>query len=326
MSNSFLQQRLPTLATLLAGMGLLIWALFSDERLLGLLFQPQGLALVIGGALCTAMTGFSFQELATSLGRFLVAFSGSQEPELQDVYDTTVHLATQLREAESPEAASRLMESVRPRLPHPLLREGLLLASGSYTPTMIRETLETTLAQVSLQYKREIRLWHLMAATTPAFGLAAAILTLLQATRANTPALSLAALAAALVCLLYGVLFAVLVFQPVAEQLEAWREHQILYLQMCLESVLLLQQRHHPLYVEAVLKPFMRVMPLPPPSVSVPAPARKGVGGFKQALVTEMQPDVLSEPSDEAELTAGQTLSVQQLRQFRPVNKRRDTP
>ena len=322
MPNSFLQQRLPTLATLLAGMGLLIWALFSDERLLGLLFQPQGLALVMGGALCTAMTGFSFQELLSSLSHFLMAFSGAQDPDLQDLHDSTVYLATQLREAESPEAAQRLLESLRPRLPHPLVREGLLLASGSYTPTMIRETLETTLAQTSLQNQREIRLWRLMARTTPAFGLAGAMLTLLQATQSGVQALPLTALGGALVCLLYGVLFAVLLFQPVAEQLEAWRESQLRYLQMCLESVLLLQQRHHPLYVEAVLKPFLST----PPPAAVPVvtapPVAKG-GVFKQALAAEMTPESQEPELDEAELQPGQTLSVQQLRQFRPVNKRR---
>lgn len=187
MSNSFLQQRLPTLLGIFAGMGLLIWALFSDERLIGLLFQPQGLALIIGGTLTACLIGFSWQELSSSFSHFLICFSGFDEPDLQDVYDTTVYLARQIREAESPEAGQRLLEDVRPRLQHPLLKEGLGLVVGGYTAAMIRETLETTLAQTSLQKSRQIRLWKFMGQMAPAFGLAGALLVLLQAQGLQEP-------------------------------------------------------------------------------------------------------------------------------------------
>lgn len=328
MSNSFLQQRLPTLLAMLTGMGLLIWALFSDERLLNVLFQPQGLALLLGGTLSAAMLGFSWQELISSLSSFLIAFSGTQEPELQDVFDTTVYLARQMREAESAEAAQRLLESVRPRLSHPLLSEGLGLIGGGYTTAMIRETLETTLAQTSIQKGRQIRLWKFMGQMAPAFGLGSALLVLLQLTQhPQEQAALLTGIGAALACLLYGVLFSGLIFLPIAEQLDAWRARQLHYLQMCLESVILLQQRHHPLYVESILKPFLST---PPPSAPLPATSKTLTATprrnifFKQALAQEMtQASPETSPSKPEE--SAQTLSIQQLRQFRPIQKRQDS-
>lgn len=326
MSNSFLQQRLPTLLGIFVGMGLLIWALFSDERLIGLLFQPQGLALILGGTLTACLIGFSWQELSSSLTSFLICFSGFDEPDLQDVYDTTVYLARQIREAESPEAAQRLLEDVRPRLPHPLLKEGLGLVVGGYTAPMIRETLETTLAQTSLQKSRQIRLWKFMGQMAPAFGLGGALLVLLQAQGLHDPNKIFPVLSAALVSLLYGVLFSGLAFFPIAEKLDAGRTEQIHYLQMCLESVILLQQRHHALYVESVLKPFLgEKQEQPKPIKAPPQPARKS-SSFKQALAEESEAEEdMDESPTSPPLAPGQTLSANQLRQFRPVQKRRDS-
>lgn len=332
MSNSFLQQRLPTLLGIFAGMGLLIWALFSDERLIGLLFQPQGLALIIGGTLTACLIGFSWQELSSSFSHFLICFSGFDEPDLQDVYDTTVYLARQIREAESPEAGQRLLEDVRPRLQHPLLKEGLGLVVGGYTAAMIRETLETTLAQTSLQKSRQIRLWKFMGQMAPAFGLAGALLVLLQAQGLQEPSKIFPVLSAALVSLLYGVLFSGLIFFPIAEKLDAGRTEQIHYLQMSLESVILLQQRHHALYVESVLKPFLgEKLEMPKPVKAPPQPARKSTNfssSFKQALAEESEAEYNDDEMDDSPtsppLAPGQTLSANQLRQFRPVQKRRD--
>ncbi|MGE3727197.1 MAG: motility protein A [Candidatus Sericytochromatia bacterium] len=329
MSNSFLQQRLPTLLGIFAGMGLLIWALFSDERLLGLLFQPQGLALIIGGTLTACLVGFSWQELSSSFTHFLICFSGFDEPDLQDVYDTTVYLARQIREAESPEAGQRLLEDVRLRLPHPLLKEGLGLVVGGYTAAMIRETLETTLAQTSLQKSRQIRLWKFMGQMAPAFGLAGALLVILQAQGLLESSKIFPVLAAALVCLLYGVLFSGLIFFPIAEKLDAGRTEQIHYLQMCLESVILLQQRHHALYVESVLKPFLGEVEMPKPVKVTPPPIRKNSSfsnSMQQALAEEsdLEQDEQDESQSGPPLPPGQTLSANQLRQFRPVQRRRD--
>jgi len=329
MSNSFLQQRLPTLLGIFAGMGLLIWALFSDERLLGLLFQPQGLALIFGGTLTACLVGFSWQELSSSFTHFLICFSGFDEPDLQDVYDTTVYLARQIREAESPEAGQRLLEDVRLRLPHPLLKEGLGLVVGGYTAAMIRETLETTLAQTSLQKSRQIRLWKFMGQMAPAFGLAGALLVILQAQGLLESSKIFPVLAAALVCLLYGVLFSGLIFFPIAEKLDAGRTEQIHYLQMCLESVILLQQRHHALYVESVLKPFLGEVEMPKPVKVTPPPIRKNSSfstSMQQALAEEsdLEQDEQDESQSGPPLAPGQTLSANQLRQFRPVQRRRD--
>ncbi|PIQ28620.1 hypothetical protein COW36_12390 [bacterium (Candidatus Blackallbacteria) CG17_big_fil_post_rev_8_21_14_2_50_48_46] len=328
MSTHFLQKRMPTLLSMFAGLGLLIWAIFSDERLLGLLFQPQALALIVGGTLSATMLGFSWSELIGSLGSFLIAFSGGQDPDLQDVYDTSVYLSQQMREADSPEASQRLLEAMRPRLHHPLLKEGLGLVGGGYTAAMIRETLETTLAQTSIQKGREIRIWKFMGQSAPAFGMGGALLILLQLTQKTAEAaISVEVLGAALVSLLYGVLFSALFFMPIAEQLDAWRARQIHYLQMCLESVILLQHRHHPLYVESVLKPFLSVQgvsPRPKSFQAAPETAQPRKNSFfKQALANEMEEAPL-EDSPPAAPTSDTGLSAQQLRQFRPVNRRKD--
>jgi chemotaxis protein MotA len=332
MSNSFLQQRLPTLLGILTGLSLLVWALFSDERLIALLFQPQGLALILGGTLTASLIGFSWQELSGSFSAFLIAFSGIEQPDLQDVYDTSVYLARQIREADSPEAAQHLLEDARPRLPHPLLREGLGLVVGGYTTAMIRETLETTLAQTSLQKGRQIRLWRFMGQTAPAFGLAGALLMLLQTQGLQDPKKMLAGLTSALVCLLYGALLSGLLFFPIAEKLDAWRSEQIHYLQMCLESVILLQQRHHSLYVESVLKPFLgERLESPKPIYQRPVPTQRKNSSFKQALASnaqaedqDIEPDDFNETTENINTVPGSNLSAQQLRQFRPVQRRKD--
>lgn len=330
MSNSFLQQRFPALVSMLIGMGLLIWALFSDERLLNILFQPQGLALILGGTLSAAMLGFSWQELVSSLSNFLIAFSGTQEPELQDIFDTTVYLAQQIREAESPENAQRLLETVRSRLPQNLLREGLGLIGGGYTATMIRETLETRLALTSIQKERQIRLWKFMGKMAPIFGLGATLVVLLQLTQSpQEQATLLTGIGSALVCLLYGVLFSGLIFLPVAEQLEAWRVRQLHYLQMCLESVILLQQRHHPLYVESVLKPFLHHFNSPvsasaKTAMNSPPSHKNTTTSFRQVLSQETA-EITSENKPMNSETGNQNLTIQQLRQFRPIQRRPDS-
>jgi hypothetical protein len=77
------------------------------------------------------------------------------------------------------------------------------------------------------------------------------------AAMASAPAEAATGVTGALASAIYGLLLAHWGFYPLAEIVESRRQHNLRDLEMMLTAVLLLQARHHAIYVEGVLNAFL---------------------------------------------------------------------
>src|SRR5690606_11545368 len=112
-----------------------------------------------------------------------------------------------------------------------------------------------------------------------------------------------------------GLLLSCLLFYPLLRQVQVQRRKWQNYLDMNIAGVLLLQGRHHALFLETVLKAYL---PLEPISPAAPAPAQTSTAAparptaFREALAQQGPgPETASPLEPETEQDA---LSTEQLK------------
>ncbi|MEZ0370524.1 MAG: hypothetical protein ACAI44_15650, partial [Candidatus Sericytochromatia bacterium] len=194
-----------------------------------------------------------------------------------------------------------------------------------YSPEMIKNTLATRRDQENIKYETAQQLIQSLLQASWMLGLAggATALTRTHLLKPEQMALYFSGVAVPIVV---GLLLALLVFFPLLRQLQTHQRQWLNYLEMSSCGVMLLQARHHALYLETVLKAY-----LPPATPSAPAPqpqsapppgARPMRSSFHEAL-KQQEPE---EPIDPSSEDPQQALSVDELRRFRPIQRPPNAP
>lgn len=243
------------IATLLgigAGIVLLGWAILSGSAgATSFFYNPQGIAIVLGGTIAATLISFPASEVVKVFDAFRIVFSGQSENYYENVVNETVALSHLAREAGD-------VSDEREYISHPFLRDGVSLWLAGYNPTQIKETLETAIANRSIRELNQVKLLRSMGTFAPAFGMLGTLIGLVQMLGNLQTDLSKLGpgMAVALITTFYGTLLANLVFNPMAEKLESRRTQNLVLLNMTMEGVMLLVRRESPLYIEGVLNSF----------------------------------------------------------------------
>lgn len=305
------------------GLALVLASILTSAEQMRLLYQPRGLAIIGGGLLAVVALSFRASDLKRSLALIWELLTGGAEPDCESLLKECVMLATRGRESEG--AEQKFWREIRPYLSHGMLQSGVELLIAGYSPEMIRHTLNSRRQQHNAVAESTEQLLQTLNRSAWMLGLAGALTGLLRTQLLTERELLPLYLGAVATPAIGGLLLSVLCFSPLLRLLQRRQRSWNNYLEMAQTGVLLLQERHHGLYLETVLKAFLPPQaPAPPPPNGAAVPGSVAVKGpktstFRQALAEEESPPTAVEAGAD-----GKALSVDELRRFRPVQRPSD--
>jgi len=132
------------------------------------------------------------------------------------------------------------------------LRSSVMMVVDAMAPGKVREALETELANLDARHAAQAAIYDKGAALAPGFGIIGTVtglITMLGAmdfTNAGGASTLAGGMTAALISTLYGILLANLVFIPIASQLRAAHEQEILCKEIVAEGIISIQAGENP--------------------------------------------------------------------------------
>ncbi|HHY47679.1 MAG TPA: motility protein A [Firmicutes bacterium] len=208
--------------------------------------------ITLGGTIAATLVNFPFSDLRTMLGVTKVAFIEKLDDPAEVINDL-IMLADRARR-EGLLALDSMLYSIE----DDFLRRGLQMVVDAADPELIREILETDIAQLEARHRAGRRVFESMATYSPAFGMIGTLIGLIQMLRQlNDPAKIGPSMAVALVTTFYGAMLAYLVFIPLAGKLAVRSQKEVLLKEVMLEGILSIQAGDNPRIVEERLRAYL---------------------------------------------------------------------
>jgi chemotaxis protein MotA len=244
---------------ILLGIGLLSWAIISGSKATRFFYNPEGLAIVLGGTIAATLISFPLPEVLGVFKSFRIVFFSTKQDADFAVYTITDAVETSLHSFKRDLDFKEIIEDCASQVYDPFLRDGLSLIAASYPPEMVKETMEISIANKNLRDLSQVRLLKNMGNFAPTFGIIGTVIGLIKMMAVIKSDISNVGqgLATAFVATFYGALLANLFFHPMAEKLDSRRRKNNMNLNLILTATMLIHARHNPIYLEANLNSFM---------------------------------------------------------------------
>lgn len=240
------------LAGLVAGIGLIVAGIVINGGQVGSFLEIGSLMIVAGGTLASAMINFKARQVAGIFQLVRVALFGRQSSP-RDVIRMLVRFAETARRD-----GLLAMEEEAEELEDPFLRKGIRLVVDGADPETVRQILDIELAFLEERHRSGQQLFEYMGAMAPAFGMLGTVIGLIiMLGNLDDPETIGPAMAVALITTLYGVIFANLIFLPIAGRLRVKSEEEIVIKEMMIEGILSIQAGENPYIVEQKLESFL---------------------------------------------------------------------
>ncbi len=226
---------------------------FLEGGKLALLFQPEGLLIVLGGTLAAVMVQNSWSSFVDGL-RLLGWVFNSPKPINENNLATLIAWGRKAMLEGLP-----ALESVETHNIGQFAQRGLqLLASGHPTP-IIEDALRRELDAYERKQIAAARIWHQAGGYAPTFGIVGAVLGLIQVTSHIAEPMALGeGIAVAFVSTLYGVGFANIAFLPLYGKIKALIENERRYRTLYLDGILAISRKESPRTIETRLQGEIR--------------------------------------------------------------------
>jgi chemotaxis protein MotA len=243
-----------TLIGLILGPALLLWSMIADGSPLKMFVDYPSVAIVGGGALCSALLSFPMREL---LGIHQVTkhtlFTKPRDP--HELIGELVRYAEVARR----EGILALEHAVRGH-DDEFLVSGVKMVVDGAEPAVIESMLESELDAIEARHASGKALWENIGKYAPAFGMIGTLIGLVKMlANMSDPSQIGAGMAVALLTTLYGAFISNLVALPFAEKLARRSSEEIFIKQIVLRGVLAIQAGDNPRIVEQKLKTYLPV-------------------------------------------------------------------
>ncbi len=240
-----------TIIGLVAGVGLLLWAIMGKSDL-GTFADSGSVAIVIGGACCATLVAFPIRNV---LGVAKIIkncfFAKSKDP--------STLIADLVRYAEIARRDGILsLENVTGEIDDPFIVSGVQMAVDGTDPELIEQIMLNDLETIESRHDDGKKLFETMGRYAPAFGMIGTLvgLVIMLQNMADPNAIG-PAMAVALLTTLYGAIVANLIALPLADKLALRsREEQMLKM-IVIKGVMAIQSGDNPRIVEQKLKTFL---------------------------------------------------------------------
>lgn len=224
----------------LGGLGLaflsIILSMVMDGNSPGALLGPSSFVLVFFGSIGATLMAYRRSHLAV-IPASLRAAVNNAPPDLDEVIDTLGPLADVARR-EGMLALEARIESIE----DPFLRSGVQLLVDGMDTEQVQETLEIEIAALDERHRLAIGFWKALGGYAPTLGMLGTVIGLINMLgNLSDPAQLGIGMSLALLTTMYGVLFANLVFLPVANRLDNLNRAELAARDVALDGVLALQ-------------------------------------------------------------------------------------
>lgn len=204
-----------SLTGIIVGIGAIAFAQGADGGQPGMLLQPAGLAVVLGGCAGALLLQCGPARLMQALRLLRESFAAPR-------IEATV-LRVQIRQASATlrRSGPLALDGLIRQVGDPFAARGLRLLADGMTPAHLAEVLDADTDAFAMQRRHGIRVWETAGGTAPTMGILGAVLGLVQVMQQlSDPARLGPGIAVAFVATLYGVGFANLIFLPIANRLQ----------------------------------------------------------------------------------------------------------
>jgi chemotaxis protein MotA len=240
-----------TIVGLLAGFGLIFWALVSGGDV-GAFWDPPSILITMGGTVAAILISYPFSDLARIPSVLKALLRRDIDPS-DDLISKLVGYANKARR----EGLLALEEEVE-KEDDPFLQRGIQLIVDGTDPELVRDILETELAFIEERHKTPVAIMETGGAMAPAFGMLGTLIGLIQMLgQLNDPSKLGSGMAVALITTFYGSFLSNLIFLPIAAKLRSKTKRELLVKEVVLEGVLSIQAGENPRIVGEKLKAFL---------------------------------------------------------------------
>lgn len=231
---------------------ILIVSAISQGGDLRTFWHPPSLLITLGGTLAASMVNYPLGQILGVIGVVKNAFLSRLEPPLDIIQSMVGFAQTARREG------LLALESEAEEVRDPLLKRGLTMVVDGTDADLVKSILETELALLGERHRNGQAIFQTMGSLSPAFGMIGTLVGLIQMlSQLDRPEAIGPGLAVALTTTLYGVLFANLLFIPIAGKLRVRSEEEVLLKELMIEGILSIQAGDNPRILEEKLVAFL---------------------------------------------------------------------
>jgi chemotaxis protein MotA len=229
-----------------------------DGNSFGALIGPSSLVLVVLGTIGVSFTGFQLKDVKPVPKGILLSFKG-KEPDPSDAIDRLMKFAEIARK----EGVLALEEQLE-TLDDPFMKLGLQQVVDGIDGDLVREVLEIELLALEERHSPVISFLKAMGGYAPTMGMLGTVVGLINMLgNLSDPEQLGIGMSLALLTTLYGVVFANLVFLPIAMKLQRLHDLEMAQKDLVMDGILAVQGGASPRMVverlEAYLNPSQRL-------------------------------------------------------------------
>ena len=233
-----------TLIGWVMAVGLIVWGITFDK--LGNFWDPQSLAIVLGGAIAALIASYPFRILKDVPKHILICFKGGKY-NIPKLVDQMVDLAMLARQS-----GLLALEEKAEEIKDPFLKQSVLMIVDASDPDKVREMLEKQMDDMIARHDEAAGLYEKASAYAPAFGMIGTLIGLINMLKGlnldgGGGASSLGAdMSVALITTFYGSGLANIFCQPVAKKLRVREAEEELYCSTVIEGLMGIQAGENP--------------------------------------------------------------------------------
>ena len=234
---------------LVVGIGGILLGQLLEGGNIGQLMQITAAFIVFGGTFGAIILSFPQDDLANAIKLVKIAFVKDLGAKPEDVIKEIIGYAQKARK----EGVISLEKDAK-NASDPILKMGLESVSDGADPVLVRDMLETKLAQIEDEIKRGAKVWEAAGGFSPTIGIIGAVLGLIQVMQnLSDPSKLGAGIAVAFVATVYGVGFANLIAFPFSTKIKLKSEKNFLIKTIMIEGILAIQAGESPALIERKL-------------------------------------------------------------------------
>lgn len=234
------------------GIGLILGSFLMEGGEIASLIQLSAALIVFGGTLGAVVFSFSQEQLISAVMATKRVFF-NQHIDQKEIIAEIVRYATKARKE-----GVIILEKEAKNASDPLIKLGLEAVSDGADPSLVRDLLETQLAQMEDASLSDCKVWEGAGAYSPTFGIIGAVCGLINVMKnLSDPSKLGAGIAVAFVATIYGLIGANLVFIPMNTKIKNKDHHVFIAKQMMIEGILAIQAGESPALIERKLQAFL---------------------------------------------------------------------
>ncbi|MBH8610376.1 MotA/TolQ/ExbB proton channel family protein [Pseudomonas mohnii] len=243
-----------TLIGMLASLLLLAVLLVVCAQQPGLFIDMPSLGIVVVGTFAATFISYPLGEVLRIFSLIKTVICNEREYTQEDI-DELVSLSRLWVDGDL-----RAVEEALDQVKNPFLRSGVQLVIDKTPEDDILELLQWRISRLRAKEHAEAQLFRVMASYAPAFGMLGTLMGLvnLMFVLGDGDMVTIGRqMAVGLMTTLYGVLFANLVFKPVAVKLERRTEQRVVLMNMILQGISMMSNKRSPGLMRETLKSFV---------------------------------------------------------------------